>query len=133
MFVLTADKKLVPLTPAQFTLEDEFQELLVNFPDLLCGNLIDSEQPRRWLLISREIGIPNELHGSSLWSADHLFLDQDGIPTIIEVKRQSDTRLRREVVGQMLDYAANAAAYWPAEHIRSAFENRCSKEGLSAE
>jgi hypothetical protein len=29
------------------------------------------------------------------------------VPTLLEVKRSSDTRIRREVVGQMLDYAAN--------------------------
>jgi len=29
---------------------------------------------------------------------NYLFVDQDGIPTLVEVRRQSDTRLRREVV-----------------------------------
>ena len=43
------------------------------------------------------------------------FLDQDGIPTLVEVKRASDTRIRREVVGQMFDYAANALLHWPLE------------------
>jgi hypothetical protein len=56
------------------------------------------------------------------WSVDHLFLDQDAIPTIVEVKRSSDTRIRREVVGQMLDYAANAVVYWAVEAIRAEFE-----------
>jgi hypothetical protein len=53
---------------------------------------------------------------------DHLFLDQDGVPTIVEVKRCSDSRIRREVVGQMLDYAANAVVYWPVEDIRARYE-----------
>jgi hypothetical protein len=35
----------------------------------------------------------------------------------VEVKRSTDTRLRREVVGQMLDYAANAVVYSPVEHL----------------
>ena len=39
------------------------------------------------------------------WSLDHLFVSRTGIPVLIEVKRASDTRLRREVVGQLLDYA----------------------------
>ena len=42
------------------------------------------------------------------WLVDRLFLDQDGVPTLVEVKRSSDTRIRREVVGQLLEYAANA-------------------------
>lgn len=44
------------------------------------------------------------------------------MPTIVEVKRSTDTRIRREVVGQMLDYAANAVVYWPVEAIRAEFE-----------
>ena len=51
------------------------------------------------------------------WSADHLFLDQDGIPTLVEVKRRKDTRIRREVVGQMLEYAANAVVYWSLDRF----------------
>src|SRR5712675_2118601 len=71
------------------------------------------------------MAVPGELDGAGRWSLDHLFLDQDAIPTLVEVKRSSDTRLRREVVGQMLDYAANAIAYWPVESIRSQYESRC--------
>ncbi len=36
------------------------------------------------------------------------------MPTLLEVTRSSDTRIRREVVGQMLDYAANPDAFWLA-------------------
>jgi hypothetical protein len=60
---------------------------------------------------------------------DHLFLDQDAVPTLVEVKRSSDTRIRREVVGQMLDYAANAVVYWPVERLRATFEASCESGG----
>jgi hypothetical protein len=66
-------------------------------------------------------------------SLDHLFVDQDGIPTLVEVKRSTDTRIRREVVGQMLDYAANAVAYWPVETIRSQFERTCETRRLDGD
>ena len=59
-------------------------------------------------MLSREAPLASEQDGAGRWSVDHLPLDQDAIPTIVEVKRSSDTRIRREVVGQMLDYAANA-------------------------
>ena len=49
------------------------------------------------------------------------------MPTLVEVKRSSDTRIRREVVGQMFDYAANAILHWPAEELRARFETRCAK------
>jgi len=74
--------------------------------------------------------VPGGEDSGDRWSLDHLFLDQDAVPTLVEVKRSSDTRLRREVVGQMLDYAANAVLYWPVETIRARFERTCEDQGL---
>src|SRR5579875_3230538 len=115
VFVFKDHKTLISMQPANFAAEADFQRLLADFPSLLSGDQIDASSPRRWLLISREKSIPSEDGGSDRWALDHLFVDQDGVPTLVEVKRQSDTRLRREVVGQMLDYAANAVVYWPVE------------------
>jgi hypothetical protein len=56
--------------------------------------------------------VPDRLEGAGGWSLDHLFVDQDAIPTLVEVKRAANSQLRREVVGQLLDYAANAVRYW---------------------
>jgi len=56
----------------------------------------------------------NQIHGVLY----HLFIDQDAIPTFVECKRASDTRIRREVVAQMLDYAANGTKYWTMERLR---------------
>jgi hypothetical protein len=64
------------------------------------------------------MAVPDSAIAAARWSLDHLFLDQDGVPTLVEVKRNTDTRIRREVVGQMLDYAANAVVYWPIEDLR---------------
>jgi hypothetical protein len=83
---------------------------------------MDPAAPRRWVLIAREIGIPDRPEGHDRWSLDHLFVDQDAVPALVEVKRSSDTRIRRQVVGQMLDYAANGLQYWPVDDIRAAFE-----------
>ncbi len=54
---------------------------------------------------------------------------RDGVPILVEVKRASDTRARREVVAQMLDYAANGIAYWPMERITQAFGETTSAAG----
>src|SRR5262249_47194419 len=133
VFVLKDENTLVEMQSASFVSEDDFQRLLANFPALLAGNQIDSETSRRFVLVSREQAIASEEGGAGRWSLDHLFLDQDGIPTLVEVKRQSDTRIRREVVGQMLDYAANCVVYWPVEELRARFEARCLQEGTNAE
>ncbi|KOG37546.1 hypothetical protein [Streptomyces decoyicus] len=34
------------------------------------------------------------------------------MPTLVQVERDADTRVRREVVGRMLNYLANGACYW---------------------
>lgn len=120
---------LTTLTEAPYDTEEVLQLLLANFPDLLPGEQIDPENPCRWLLVSREMGVPGEEDGADRWAVDHLFLDQAAIPTLIEVKRSGDTRIRREVVGQMLDYAANAVAYWPVEAVRARFEEGCRNRG----
>lgn len=111
VFVLKDPTTLIEMKPACFAAEDDFQHLLADFPALLAGGQIDSIKPRKWLLVRREMAIASEQDGAGRWSVDHLFLDQDGIPTLVEVKRQTDTRIRREVVGQMLDYAANGVVY----------------------
>jgi hypothetical protein len=110
-----------------------FQKLLADHPDLLAGDQINDEEPRRWLLVTREMAVPGEQDGAGRWSLDHLFLDQDGIPTLVEMKRSTDTRIRREVVGQMLDYAANAVAYWSVEEVRSRFEVQCKEDDVEPE
>jgi hypothetical protein len=121
----SSSEKSMRLEPTPYVTEDEFQALLERFPELLAGEQIDRESPRRWLLVGREIGIPDSEDLSPRWALDHLFVDQDGTPTLVEVKRQSDTRIRREVVGQVLEYAANAAKWWPSSFLQSTFERTC--------
>ncbi len=130
IFLLNADDRLIQMTSQPYDSESLLQELLAKYPSLLAGEQLDPESPRRWLFIERESSIPGEQDGAGRWSLDHLFVDQEGIPTLIEVKRSTDTRIRREVVGQMLDYAANAVLYWPAEAIRLRFEQSCEQAGV---
>lgn len=67
--------------------------------------------------MKRELGVPGESGGADQWAVDHLFLDQDGIPTLVEVKLSTDMRIRREVVDQTLDYAANAVLNWSVDRL----------------
>lgn len=129
IFVIQADGKLRELTEQPYDSEDLLQRLLADYPDLLAGKQMDPATPRRWLLVTREAPVPGEDGGAGRWSVDHLFLDQEGTPTLVEVKRSTDTRIRREVVGQMLDYAANGVAYWPAESLQGLFNDNCVRAG----
>ena len=130
IFLIQPDASLVTVDESPFESEDIFQKLLADHPDLLAGHQVKPGESRRWLLVSREMSVPDSDQNTGRWSLDHLYLDQDGIPTLVEVKRSSDTRIRREVVGQMLDYAANAVVYWPPNEIQHRFELRCEEKGI---
>ena len=124
---------MVPMTEAPYDSEDVLQGRIAKFPDLLAGDRLASGEARRWLLIDRESAVPDSEDAGGRWSVDHLFLDQDAVPTLVEVKRSSDTRIRREVVGQLIDYAANAVVYWPIGMLRATFERRLEREGSDAD
>lgn len=109
--------------------EDLLQALIAEHPEVLTGDE-DGERVTAWVLVKRETGVPDQADGPDRWSLDHLFLDQAGIPTLVEVKRSSDTRARREVVAQMLDYAANATAHWKVESLRAWFETECERSAV---
>jgi hypothetical protein len=130
IYILDRESKLIAMEESPYDSETLLQKLLAIHADLLAGDQINVEQPRRWLLVTREMAVPGEQDGAGRWSLDHLFLDQEAIPTLVEVKRSTDTRIRREVIGQMLDYAANAVAYWPVEEVKARFESRCRDDGL---
>jgi hypothetical protein len=129
IFNIGADGAMTPLAETDYDSEKVLQSLLAKYPEVLAGHDEPGSVPTRWLLISQEYGVPGEDQGSDRFSLDHLFVDQEGIPTLVEVKRASDTRARREVVAQMLDYAANGIVYWPPEQIRAKWEAGCETQG----
>lgn len=129
IFHIDPSGELLSFTETPYEAEEVLQALLETHPDLLAGAQMTPEAPRRWALVKREQGVPDRDDAGSRWSVDHLFVDQDAVPTLVEVKRSTDTRIRREVVGQMLDYAANGVRYWPVESLRLAFEETQEKLG----
>jgi len=118
IYLLRHDDSLerLPLTP--YANENLLQELIAKHSELLAGAQIDTADPLRWMLVAREAGVPDDQHAPDRWSADHVLLDQRGVPTFVEVKRSSNPEIRREIIGQMLEYAANATTYWPADRLR---------------
>jgi hypothetical protein len=133
IYLLRGEDELVEMAEQPYDSEDILQALIAKFPSLLAGDQYGTDAPRRWLLIGREAALPDTKDGGGRWSVDHLFLDQDAVPTLVEVKRSSDTRIRREVIGQMLDYAANAVVYWPIERLRELFIRQAERAGHDPE
>jgi hypothetical protein len=120
---------LVAMRETPYDTEALLQELIAKHPHLLAGE--DSEDlGNPWLLVRREAAVYDEEDAASRGSLDHLFIDGDGVPTLVEVKRATDTRIRREVVGQLLDYAANSG-HWTVDRLKGWFDARCRADGLT--
>lgn len=114
-------EQLLVLEATPFELERDLQQLVADHPELLAGAQMNPVAPRHFVLVGTEVAVPDEAEGSGRWALDVLFVDQDAIPTLVEVKRAVNSQLRREVIGQLLDYVANATRYWRAPDLAAAF------------
>jgi hypothetical protein len=122
--------EFVAMHERAYDAEALLQALLADHPEILVGE--EEGDGRGWILVKREAGVADREGASDRWSLDHLFLDAEGVPTLVEVKRSSDTRARREVVAQMLDYAANAIAFWKVESLQAWFEAECERGNIGS-
>lgn len=115
IYTVDAAGTLTAMRPSEPKSEDFIQKLVAAHPELIA------DQDGALLLIRREQPIADREDGSGRWSLDHLFVTRSGVPVLVELKRAVDTRLRRESIGQMLDYAANGTAYWQGGRIAESF------------
>ncbi len=111
-----------------YSSEDKIQKLISEYPSLLAGDQMGGTDGKCWLLITREYNIPDKRESGGSWSIDHLFLDSEGIPTFVEVKRGEDPRVRRKVIGQMLDYVSHAVAHESGHNLRRHFEDQYGRK-----
>ncbi len=108
------------------SLEEALQKLLQESPEVIPGSQIDpgSDEPPRFVLLRREMPV-----GS--WSLDHLLVDQFGVLTLVETKLLQNPGSRREVIGQVIEYAAYAREAWGSGKVRQyadEYWRRCGKE-----
>ena len=129
IYHLNEQGQLEPMNEEPFDSEKRLQEILADHPELLSGEQMNPGDPLRFILIGREQGIADIVGGASRWSLDHLLIDQNAVPTLVEAKRAANSEIRRSIVGQMLDYAAHATQTWNVADIRQAFEARTEANG----
>lgn len=132
IFTSADDGALEALEETPFSSEDDLQILIAEHPELLDGEQIRPGDARRWILITREKGIAETSGGAAKWAVDHLIIDQDAVPTLVEIKRGSSSEIRRTIVGQLLEYAAHASENWTVGELRTAFERQTDEQGRDA-
>ncbi|WP_341730533.1 hypothetical protein [Microcoleus sp. EPA2] len=133
IYLIQDDDRLLEMMEQPYDSEDQLQDLLVTYPNLIAGDQIDRATARKWLLISREVSVPSDEETAVQWSLDHLFIDQNAVPTLVDVRRTPNAALRQQVLGQSIDYAANAVVYWPIDSIIAFFEANCRDRGRDPE
>ncbi len=130
IYLRSAGGSLEPLEEKRFSTEDELQSLIADHPDLLDGEQIRPGASRRWICVCREKGLAETPDAGARWAVDLLLIDQDAVPTLVEVKRGANPEIRRTIVGQLLEYAAHAAGTWTADELRRTFEKTARTSGL---
>jgi len=120
----------VAMTETPYTGEGVLQALVAEHPEMLAS---DDAGHGPLLLVKREAPVSDQEDGGGRWWLDHLYLDAQGVPTLVEVKRGSDTRGRREVVAQMLDYAANAKTSFNTDQLQVWLAEDAARRGSTVE
>lgn len=132
IYMLTDDgqqRSLEWLDEEGFGKEGALQQLIAEYPELLSGEQMNAGAPPRFVLVRREKGIAETPSTPARWSVDHVLVDQNAVPTLVEVKRRENSEIRRTVVGQMLEYAAHASRAWTVGELREAFETSADEDG----
>lgn len=106
--LLIDGRKVTPLNKTEFTGEGKLQDYLEEYPTLIpLGDIVESASDL--ICIGREVGA-----GSG--SMDLLCIDKDGLLTVVETKLRRNREARREVIGQIIEYAS-CVSQWAADDV----------------
>ncbi len=119
VFVIDAQGGLNPLDPVPFEKERQLDAYIETHPRLLATALSTDEVELRFVLLERQAAIDDSDAGKfGRWAADAIFLDQMGTLTIVEDKLSHNPEIRRKIVGQMIEYAANLLDTFTVDGVR---------------
>lgn len=124
IYLVRDDGRLVEMVEQSYGSETLLEELLELYPNLLNGERVEGEDLDEWLVIVRQNGGFDD-DRADLWASNRIFLDRDGVPTLVEIDCSLDPRVRQGTVGHLLTAAANMSLTWPVEGILSQFEANC--------
>ncbi|TET40272.1 MAG: hypothetical protein E3J66_07075 [Dehalococcoidia bacterium] len=107
ILVIEGDKATL-LDKIKFTGEGKLQDYLEKYPSLIpLGEIVEGASDL--LCIGREVGVPSG-------SIDLLFIDKDGLLTVVETKLARNPEARRTVIGQIIEYASYISK-WTADDV----------------
>jgi hypothetical protein len=110
--ILIRDQQGVRALEEGYASEEELQTFLREHPDLMPIEEIELNAAGL-LCIGWEVGLASG-------AEDILYIDQNGLLTVVETKLRRNPEARREVVGQILEYAAQMSTWTSADVERQA-------------
>jgi hypothetical protein len=114
--ILTIEGKNVrTLDKNKFVSESDLQDYLEKYPSIIPIEDI-YENASQLTCIGREVPVASG-------AIDLLYIDQEGILTIVETKLAKNPEIRRTVIGQLIEYAS-FVSQWKAEYIYDMVTNR---------
>ena len=112
MKILVQDSQGVRALEEGFASEEELQRFLKEHSDLMPLEEIELDAAPL-LCIGWEVGLASG-------AEDILYIDETGLLTVVETKLRKNPEARREVVGQILEYAAQMSTWSSADVERQA-------------
>lgn len=106
LFIVEGGKTRV-LVNKDFDNESLLQDILEKFPEFVALEDLGVSEP--FVVIGREVATPAGY-------IDVLCIDGEGVLTVIETKLARNPQIRREVVGQVLEYVAQLSK-WKAQDV----------------
>ena len=96
------------LEETEFAEESKLQDYLKDYPALIPLEDV-GEGASELICIGKEVAVPSG-------AIDLLFIDKDGLLTVIETKLVKNPEIRREVIGQIIEYASYISR-WSADKV----------------
>ena len=113
--LLIDGENIKALDKTKFTEEGKLQDYLEKYPSLIPLEEI-VEGASDLLCIGREVG-------AGPGSVDLLFIDKDGLLTVVETKLAKNPEARRTVIGQIIEYASYISQWTTDDVYRIANEH----------
>lgn len=133
IYQIKENGQLTEMKPQSCDSAHSLNQLLADNSSLLAGEQIDPFDPRRWLSIATQLPVTSAIYDQERGVVDHLFVDQDGIPTLVEVVPSSDHNFWELSIAKLLDYAAHGVSYWSISYLQDHFTAHWRNQGGDAE
>ena len=127
--IFLADKesgKWVPLSASSEGSENIVQTALANSPELIPGDQIDPEKPRRWLLVQPGSGDPDPAGKQAL-----VLLDQSAVPTFVLCQGNTGADDQNHSVASMIELATQATVAWSGEKMHHVADETAAQQEQS--